>query len=87
MAELRPSKIKSEITEEIFRSFTSHKANHPCPPSRFVTGRKHMGEPESFSIILRWIYNLLEIRPVHEPSVDEAIVAQLEMLKFTPRFA
>ncbi|OTB03038.1 hypothetical protein M426DRAFT_263842 [Hypoxylon sp. CI-4A] len=29
--------------------------------ARFLQGRKHMGEPESFSIILKWIFELLEI--------------------------
>lgn len=29
--------------------------------SRFVPGLKHMGEPESFFIILRWIYKLFGI--------------------------
>ena len=30
------------------------------PPKevRFIKGLKHMGEPESFSIILRWLYKL-----------------------------
>ncbi|KAL8284371.1 hypothetical protein RB597_001610 [Gaeumannomyces tritici] len=29
--------------------------------ARFVPGIKHMGEPESFGIILRWLFQLLEI--------------------------
>jgi hypothetical protein len=29
---------------------------------RFVPGKKHMGEPESFFIILKWIYNLFGIQ-------------------------
>ena len=39
---------------------------HGAPKeTRFVDNRKHMGEPESFTIILRWIYNLfgLEGKP------------------------
>lgn len=33
--------------------------------ARFVTGRKHMGEPESFFIILNWLFELfgLEGKP------------------------
>jgi hypothetical protein len=26
--------------------------------ARFVTGRKHMGEPEAFHIILPWLFEL-----------------------------
>lgn len=26
--------------------------------TRFVTARKHMGEPESFFVILKWLYKL-----------------------------
>ncbi|EMC95998.1 hypothetical protein BAUCODRAFT_34760 [Baudoinia panamericana UAMH 10762] len=35
---------------------------------RFVTDRKHMGEPESFFIILRWLYKLfgIEANPVDQ---------------------
>jgi len=29
--------------------------------ARFVKGRKHMGEPESFGIIIKWIYKLFGI--------------------------
>ncbi|KAI2472160.1 yellowish-green 1-like protein [Annulohypoxylon bovei var. microspora] len=29
--------------------------------ARFVPGVKHMGEPESFSIILKWVFKLLDI--------------------------
>lgn len=33
--------------------------NHGAPKeARFVNGRKHMGEPESFFIILNWMYKL-----------------------------
>ena len=28
---------------------------------RFVPGRKHMGEPEAFMIILRWLFDLFGI--------------------------
>jgi hypothetical protein len=31
----------------------------PPKEARFIPGKKHMGEPESFFIILRWIYDLL----------------------------
>lgn len=30
--------------------------------SSFVPGIKHMGEPESFFIILKWIYKLFDIQ-------------------------
>lgn len=29
---------------------------------RFVKGTKHMGEPDSFAIILNWIYEMLNIK-------------------------
>lgn len=36
---------------------------HGAPKEvRFVDGRKHMGEPESFGIILKWIYGLFGIQ-------------------------
>lgn len=35
---------------------------HGAPKEvRFVEGRKHMGEPESFMIVLNWIYSLLDV--------------------------
>ena len=30
----------------------------PAKEARFVPARKHMGEPESFIIILNWLYKL-----------------------------
>ncbi|KAK5002518.1 hypothetical protein LTR28_011320, partial [Elasticomyces elasticus] len=40
------------------------------PPKevRFLDGRKHMGEPESFILILRWIYDLfgMDANPVEQ---------------------
>lgn len=36
---------------------------HGAPKeARFVQGKKHMGEPESFFIILKWIYELFGIK-------------------------
>nr|POE77977.1 heptaketide hydrolyase ayg1 [Quercus suber] len=36
---------------------------HGAPKeARFVAGKKHMGEPESFAIILKWLYDLFEIK-------------------------
>ncbi|KAF2102006.1 alpha/beta-hydrolase [Rhizodiscina lignyota] len=34
----------------------------PVKEARFVPGIKHMGEPESFFIIMKWIYNLFGIQ-------------------------
>jgi hypothetical protein len=45
---------------------------------RFVKGKKHMGEPESFGIILKWIYGLLGI----EGNVGD----QLKMLLFKAKY-
>jgi pimeloyl-ACP methyl ester carboxylesterase len=33
----------------------------PPKEAKFIPGKKHMGEPDSFHIILRWIYNLFGI--------------------------
>ncbi|KIV98612.1 hypothetical protein, variant [Verruconis gallopava] len=33
----------------------------PPKEARFVTGKKHMGEPDSFFIILNWIYKLFNL--------------------------
>lgn len=35
--------------------------NTVADPRRFVPGYKHMGEPDSFFIILKWIYKLFGI--------------------------
>ena len=45
---------------------------------RFVPGLKHMGEPESFFIILRWIYKLFGIQA--NPG------AQMATIPFKPKF-
>lgn len=46
---------------------------HGAPKlARMVEGKKHMGEPESFQIILRWIHELL--------GLDGDIMAQLRSL-------
>jgi len=46
--------------------------------ARFVDGRKHMGEPESFSIILRWLYKLFDI--------DANPVDQLKTIPSRPKY-
>ncbi|KAK4990613.1 hypothetical protein LTR66_006756 [Elasticomyces elasticus] len=40
----------------------------PLKEVRFLNGRKHMGEPESFVLILKWIYDLfgMEANPVEQ---------------------
>jgi len=42
--------------------------------ARFIKGKKHMGEPESFGIILKWIYGLL--------GINANPVDQLKLLQF-----
>ncbi|KAH7392288.1 Alpha/Beta hydrolase protein [Phaeosphaeria sp. MPI-PUGE-AT-0046c] len=52
---------------------------HGAPKeARFVEGTKHMGEPMSFFIILRWLYNLFEIEA--DP------VKQMQTLPFKPKY-
>ncbi|KAF2257697.1 alpha/beta-hydrolase [Lojkania enalia] len=46
--------------------------------ARFVQGVKHMGEPESFLIILKWLYGLF--------GVDADPVKQLQTLPFKPKY-
>lgn len=46
--------------------------------ARFVPGIKHMGEPESFFIILRWLYGVLGIRANPEE--------QMKTLPFKPKY-
>jgi len=46
--------------------------------ARFVPGLKHMGEPESFHIILRWIYGLL--------GIEGNPVDQLKLLMFKAKY-
>ncbi|KAI0593425.1 yellowish-green 1-like protein [Biscogniauxia sp. FL1348] len=46
--------------------------------ARFITGTKHMGEPASFFVILRWIFKLLDIQG--DP------VQFLSTLPFQPKF-
>jgi hypothetical protein len=50
--------------------------------ARFVPGIKHMGEPESFFVIIPWIYRLFGM----QRSIDD-VKAQLGLNKFTPEFA
>lgn len=46
--------------------------------ARMVKGKKHMGEPESFFIILKWIHDLL--------GLDGDIMAQIRSLPMRTRF-
>lgn len=44
--------------------------NHGAPKeARFIPGIKHMGEPESFFVIFRWIYNILGIEAQPGPQL------------------
>jgi len=36
-------------------------ANVPDLYCSFVEGVKHMGEPESFAIVLKWLFKLLDV--------------------------
>lgn len=47
--------------------------------ARLVPGRRHMGEPEAFLLILPWIYDRL--------GVEGNAVEQLATIPFTPKFA
>ncbi|RMZ79235.1 hypothetical protein DV737_g3496, partial [Chaetothyriales sp. CBS 132003] len=47
--------------------------------ARMVKGKKHMGEPESFGIILKYIYGLL--------GIEGNVVDQLKLLPFKPNHA
>lgn len=46
--------------------------------ARMVKGKKHMGEPESFFIILKWIHDLL--------GLDGDFMAQIRMLPMKTKF-
>lgn len=51
------------VNDEIFPIDDYYECLHRGPPKevRFVQDRKHMGEPESFAIILKWLYQLFGI--------------------------
>jgi pimeloyl-ACP methyl ester carboxylesterase len=52
---------------------------HGSPKAaRVVEGRKHMGEPDSFFVILRWIHDLL--------GLDGDVAAQVRLLPFKARY-
>jgi dienelactone hydrolase len=52
---------------------------HGAPKeARFVEGVKHMGEPMSFFIILRWLYKLF--------GIDADPVKQMQTLPFKPKY-
>ena len=46
--------------------------------ARMVKGKKHMGEPDSFFIILKWIYALL--------GIEGNIMDQMKTLPFKPKY-
>ena len=46
--------------------------------ARMVKGKKHMGEPDSFFIILKWIYGVLGIK--------SDIMDQMKTLPFKPKY-
>ncbi|ORX94749.1 Alpha/Beta hydrolase protein [Clohesyomyces aquaticus] len=50
----------------------------PVKEARFVPATKHMGEPMSFFIILKWLYKLFEI--------ESDPVKQMQTLPFKPKF-
>lgn len=53
---------------------------HGAPKeARFVKGVKHMGEPDSFFIILKWIYDLLGLE-------DVDVKGQMGTLPFKPKY-
>lgn len=52
---------------------------HGAPKeARFVPGTKHMGEPESFFVILNWLYKLFGVK-------GDAL-KQVQSLPFKPRY-
>lgn len=52
---------------------------HGAPKeARFVDGVKHMGEPESFFIILNWLYKLF--------GIEASAVKQMQTLPFKPKY-
>lgn len=52
---------------------------HGAPKeARFVDGRKHMGEPDSFFMILPWLYKVLGIQADHR--------AQMATIPFSPKY-
>ncbi|KAH8726429.1 Alpha/Beta hydrolase protein [Phaeosphaeriaceae sp. PMI808] len=66
--------------DEIFPIDDYYLALQHGPPkeARFVPGKKHMGEPDSFFIILKWLYKLFDI--------DANPVKQLQTLPFKPKY-
>ncbi|KAF2402292.1 alpha/beta-hydrolase [Trichodelitschia bisporula] len=66
--------------DEIFPIDDCYLALQHGPPkeARFVPGLKHMGEPESFFIILNWIYKLF--------GIDGNIGAQMSTLPFKAQY-
>jgi hypothetical protein len=52
---------------------------HGAPKeARFITGIKHMGEPESFFVIIKWLYKLF--------GIEAEVGAQMSTLLFKPKY-
>lgn len=52
---------------------------HGAPKeARFIPGIKHMGEPESFFVIIKWLYRLF--------GIEAEIGAQMSTLMFKPKY-
>jgi dienelactone hydrolase len=52
---------------------------HGAPKeARFIPGIKHMGEPESFFVIIKWLYKLFDIK--------SDVVKQMQTLPFKPKY-
>ncbi|KAK5172393.1 hypothetical protein LTR04_006395 [Oleoguttula sp. CCFEE 6159] len=72
--------LVSGVEDEIFPIDDYYLAIcHGAPKEvRFVPDRKHMGEPESFVIILKWIYKLF--------GIEGNPVDQLKTIPFKPKY-
>ncbi|KAI9692777.1 MAG: hypothetical protein M1820_009376 [Bogoriella megaspora] len=66
--------------DEIFPIDDYYLALQHGPPkeARFVSDRKHMGEPESFFIILKWLYELF--------GIQANAVAQMSTIPSKPKY-
>lgn len=67
--------------DEIFPIDDYYLALQHGPPkeARFVKGVKHMGEPESFFVILKWIYERLGLE-------DADVKEQMGTLRFEAKY-
>lgn len=66
--------------DEIFPIDDYYLALQHGPPkeARFVAGKKHMGEPDSFFIIIKWLYQLF--------GIDAQVGKQMATLPFKPKY-